>query len=159
MDEVNFSVGLAGGNLIPIILHNINADVRGFALAIALHAGGACWSCQYSHCHCHCRVQTEFLVYKKKKKKDALNFNLFTKISSPLGQQMKKFPKILTMIYMEISSTLRGISGSDCSLSSLSSPPPSGVSHDVLHLSLSLGLGIWPGDCKQVFTDDRIMDA
>lgn len=42
MDEVDFSVGLAGGNLIPIILHNINADVRGFALAIALHAGGAC---------------------------------------------------------------------------------------------------------------------
>lgn len=67
-----------------------------------------------------------------------LNSYLFNKIPSPLGQQKKKFPKGMAMIYMEISSPVTGAPGSDYRLSCLSPPPLSGVGHGVRHASLSV---------------------
>lgn len=68
-----------------------------------------------------------------------LNSYLFNKIPNPLGQQKQKFPKVMAIIYTEISSAVTGAPGSDYRLSCLSPPPLSRVSHDILHESLSVG--------------------
>lgn len=67
-----------------------------------------------------------------------LNSYLFYKIPNPLGQQKQKFPKVMAIIYMEISSAMTGASSSDYGLSCLSPPPLSGVSHDVCQERLSV---------------------
>lgn len=55
-----------------------------------------------------------------------------------MGQQKQNFPKVVAIIYVEISSAVAGASGSDYRLSCLPPSPPSGVSRDVRHGSLSL---------------------
>ena len=67
-----------------------------------------------------------------------LNSYLFNKIPNPLGQQKQKFPKVMAIIYTEISSAVTGAPGSDYRLSCLSPSPLFGITHDVRHGSLSV---------------------
>lgn len=78
-----------------------------------------------------------------------LNSYLFNKIPNPLGQQKQKFPRVIDIIYMKISSAGTWASGSDNRLSYLFPPLPSSVGHDVYHESLLVSR-IRPGDYKQV---------
>lgn len=70
----------------------------------------------------------------------ALNSHLFNKIPNPLGQQKQKFPRVIYIIYMKISSAGTWASGSDYRLSYLFPPLPSSVGHDVCHESLSISV-------------------
>lgn len=122
------------------------ADVRGYGLAIVLCAGGILAQKIIVNVPIFMSLQHTYWILRILKI-HVLNSYLFNKIVNPLGQQEQNFPKVIAIIYMEISSA---VTGSGHRFSCLS-PRPFLLSVMMYTMKVYLSVpGILPGDCKQV---------